>query len=139
AGEAGEAGSTTKVCARQRRRLGNGGNGSGDNDTGDAGTANVGKGDEQTLALVAKDEEEDDENGKERGDEGEKEVCCGQKEFDGARRAGLIDAVAWEVVEHGVGGVGSGFGAGVGVGRKLPLDSSRLTLMCRPRCNRPIH
>lgn len=67
----------------------------------------------------------------------EDEVCCREKGFDRARRAGLIDAVAWKVVEHDCGGVGAGVGVGVGVGvgfgvgSKLPLGSSLLTLMCR--------
>ncbi|OBT67510.1 hypothetical protein VE03_02974 [Pseudogymnoascus sp. 23342-1-I1] len=139
AGEAGEAGDTTKVCARQRRRPGNGGNGD-DDSTGDgyAETANAEGGDERVveklwrwrrrwrlreLALLA---EEDDKKDQEE----EEEVCCRQKGFDGARRAGLIDAVAWEVVERDGGSVGIGVGAGVGC--KLPLGSSLLALMCRP-------
>ncbi len=76
------------------------------------------------LALLA---EEDDKNDTE--EEEEEEVCCRQKGFGGARRAGLIDAVAWEVVERDGGSVGVGVGAGVG--RKLPLGSSLLALMCR--------
>lgn len=59
---------------------------------------------------------------------------------DGARRPGLIDVVAWEVMERDEGGgvgisVGIGIGiVGVGVGCKLPLDSSSLlTLICLVR------
>lgn len=59
-----------------------------------------------------------------------REVCCRQKGFDRARRAGLIDvAVAWDwdVVERD----GVGVGVCAGVGCMIPLGSSLPGLVCR--------
>ncbi|OBT57718.1 hypothetical protein VE04_02432 [Pseudogymnoascus sp. 24MN13] len=104
------------------RRQDRGNDGGNDTRDGDAGMESAEGHDD---GAIAKDKEQVEE-------EEEEEVCCREKGFDRARRAGLIDAVAWKVVEHDCGGVGAGVvGVGVGVGRKLPLGRSLLTLMCR--------
>ncbi|KFY25198.1 hypothetical protein V493_04762, partial [Pseudogymnoascus sp. VKM F-4281 (FW-2241)] len=124
AGEAGEAGSTTKVCAR-RRRLGTEGNdGSNETGDGDSGLENAKSRDKRAIAEVGRWPCLQMETAKRQGG---KEVCWRQKRFDRARRAGLIDADALQVVERD----GVGVGVGVGVGCQLPLGSSLPTLKCQ--------